>query len=234
MLSLFNEIFYRPIFNALIFIYNSVAFGDLGIAIILLTVLIRVVLFPLFHKTMKHQTEMQRLGPEIKKIQDSHKDNKEKQAQALLEFYRRNKINPFSGFFLLIPQILVFIALYTVFLKGISEKTLEHLYGFVAAPSEVSGVFLGLIDLNNPNILIVGLAAVAQFFQGKLSLPKKTGGEPSLGENIGRQMVYIGPILTIVILMYLPAAVGLYWLTTSLVSVGQQAFINKSLKNGKN
>ena len=128
----------------------------------------------------------------------------------------------------------MFIALYSVFLKGISEKTLLSLYGFVAAPPEVSSAFLGLIDLNNPNILIVGLAAIAQFFQGKLSLPKKTGGEPSLGENIGRQMVYIGPVMTIIILMYLPAAVGLYWLTTSLVSVGQQAFINKSLKNGKN
>ena len=234
MIALFNEIFYRPIFNALIFIYNTVAFGDLGAAIILLTIFIRIVLFPLFHKTMKHQTEMQRLGPEIKKIQDDHKDNREKQAQALLEFYRQNKINPFSGFFLLIPQILVFIALYSVFLKGISEKTLLSLYGFVAAPPEVSSAFLGLIDLNNPNILIVGLAAIAQFFQGKLSLPKKTGGEPSLGENIGRQMVYIGPVMTIIILMYLPAAVGLYWLTTSLVSVGQQAFINKSLQNGKN
>ncbi|MBI5147577.1 MAG: membrane protein insertase YidC [Parcubacteria group bacterium] len=237
MISLFNEIFYRPIFNALIFIYNSVSFGDLGAAIVLLTIFIRIVLFPLFHKTMKHQTEMQRLGPEIKKIQDQHKDNREKQAQALLEFYRRNKINPLSGFFLLIPQILVFIALYSVFMKGISETTLKNLYSFVAAPSEVSHAFLGLIDLNNPNILIVGLAAVAQFFQGRMSLPKapskNSGGEPSLGESIGRQMVYIGPIMTIVILMYLPAAVGLYWLTTSLISVGQQAFINKSLKNGK-
>ena len=125
---------------------------------------------------MKHQTEMQRLGPEIKKIQDDHKDNREKQAQALLEFYRQNKINPFSGFFLLIPQILVFIALYSVFLKGISEKRFLVCMVSWRRPPEVSSAFLGLIDLNNPNILIVGLAAIAQFFKASCPCRKRPAG----------------------------------------------------------
>ena len=231
MSGLFHEILYRPLFNALIFLYNTIAFGDLGVAIILLTIVIRLVLYPLFWKSYKNQMLMQRIQPAIKKIQHDHKHNRERQAQALLELYKQHKVNPFSGFFLILIQLPVLIALYRVFLSDFSEAITANLYSFLNPPEALKSDFLGLINLGASNIIIVGLAAVAQYFQARLSLPKPTaGGESSPAERIGKQMVFIGPLLTLVFLYSLPAAIGLYWLTTAVFSVVQQALIIRSLK----
>lgn len=222
MSDLFHKILYQPIFDVLVFLYQCL--GDLGIAIIVLTVLIRVVLFPLFYKGAKDQAVLQRLSPKIKEIQISHKNNREKQASALMGLYREHRVNPFSGFLLILIQLPILIALYRVFMNGFSIEA-----GF----SDSS--FLGLIDLSKKSAIIVGLAAVAQYFQGKLSIIKneKPFKELTSVERMGRQMVYFGPILTIIFLYFfnLPSAVGLYWLTTSLFSVVQQIIINKRLKS---
>ncbi len=234
MSNLFNEILYRPLFNALVFLYQYLSFRDLGIAIIFLTVIIRLILFPLFYKGAKDQTILQRLAPKIKEIQKNHKDDKEKQTKALLELYREHKVNPFSGFLLLLVQLPILIALYKVFLAGFSEKTLSVLYPFVSAPNSFSHSFLGIIDLGKANIFIVLAAAVAQYFQTKLAVPKtdKPFKDLSAAERMSRQMIYLGPVLTIVFLYFLnlPSAVGLYWLTTSAFSAIQQVIINRRIK----
>jgi YidC/Oxa1 family membrane protein insertase len=232
---LFNEILYRPLLNALIFLYNTAAFADLGIAIILLTILIRLVLFPLFYKGAKDQAIIQRLAPKIKEIQKNHKEDKQKQATAMMELYKQHKVNPFSGFLLLLAQLPILIALYWVFLKGVSEQSFNILYSFVSKPSVLDHYFLGFIDLSAKNIIVVVAAALVQYFQAKLSLPKNNKPIKDLSpvERIGRQMVFIGPVLTLVILYNLPSAVGLYWLTTSLFSVIQQVIINKRIKNNE-
>jgi YidC/Oxa1 family membrane protein insertase len=233
----YNEILYRPLFNALIFLYQHFSFGDLGIAIILLTIIIRLVLFPLFYKGAKDQAIMQRLAPKIKEIQKNHKHDRQEQTKALMNLYKEHKVSPFSGFLLILVQLPVLIALYQVFLKGFSATDFSALYSFVSAPSSLNHLFLGLIDLGKKNIIIVIAAAAAQYFQGKLSLikNKNSSKDPALDENpaekIGRQMIYFGPILTFVFLYFfkLPSAVGLYWLTTSAFSVIQQVIINKKL-----
>lgn len=221
MSNLFHKILYQPIFNVLVFLYQYL--GDLGIAIIVLTILIRLVLFPLFYKGAKDQAIMQRLAPKIKEIQANHKNNREKQAKALMELYREHRVNPLSSFLLIFIQLPILIALYQVFMKGLSIES-----GFL----ELS--FLGLINLSERSAIIVGLAAAAQYFQGKLSIVKseKPFKDLTSTERMGRQMVYLGPILTVVFLYFfnLPSAVGLYWLTTSLFSVIQQIIINKRLK----
>ncbi len=234
MSNLFNEVLYRPLFNALIILYQYFPLHDLGIAIILLTVLIRLVLFPLFYKGAKDQAIMQRLAPKIKEIQKNHKADREKQAKAMLELYREHKVNPMSGFLLLLVQLPVLIALYRVFLKGLSSEALGALYLFVSRPDVLNLHFFGVINLSQRSILIVILAAVTQFFQGKLSLPQtgnnKNTGELSSAERIGRQMVYLGPVIAVIFLINLPSAVALYWLTTSVFSVIQQMVINKRLE----
>lgn len=237
MSFLFNEILYRPFFNALVFLYQYLSFHDFGIAIILLTILIRLILFPLFYKGAKDQTILQRLAPRIKEIQENHKDDKEKQTRAMLELYREHKVNPFSGFLLLLVQLPVLIALYKVFLAGFSQKTLVALYPFIHAPQVFNFHFLGLVDLSRLNAIIIFLAGLAQYFQTKLALPKSTKSfkDLSAAERMGRQMLYLGPIMTIVFLYFLnlPSAVGLYWLTTSVFSAIQQVMINKKI-NGPN
>ncbi len=225
--TFFNTILGQPLFNTLVFLYKTVAFQDLGLAIILLTLIIRFILYPLFYHSFKNQTVMQRLQPEIQKIQHTHKENKERQAQAMMELYKQHKVNPFSGFLLILVQLPILIVLYQVFLKGITPEAFSNLYSFISPPSQINHSFLGLIDLGARSILIVVLAAILQYFQGRLSLPKQSPDSPAA--RMGKSMVFIGPIMTILILSNLPSAIGLYWLTTSAFSIIQQIAINRKL-----
>lgn len=235
---MFHEFLYKPLFNGLIFIYQYFSFHDLGIAIILLTIIIRLILFPLFYKGAKDQAILQRLAPKIKEIQKNHKDNREEQAKALMDLYRQHKVNPLSGFLLILVQLPILIALYQVFLKEFGPEAFKDLYSFISITEPLHYNFLGLIDLSERSVIIVGLAAFIQYFQGKLSLIKNNKPFKDLTsiERMGRQMVYLGPILTIVFLYFfnLPSAVAIYWLTTSGFSVIQQIVINRQLKNDQN
>ncbi len=216
MSTLFHNFIYQPLYETLLFLYSTVAFQDLGIAIILLTILVRIVLFPLFYKSSKNQMILQKLQPALQKIQQDHKHDKEKQAQAMMELYKTHQVNPFSSFLMLFIQLPILIALYQVFLGSLPN---------------IHSSFLGLINLQDRNIIIVGLAAITQYFQGSLALPKPTPGQAlSTAEKVGRQMVFLGPALTVLILSSLPAAVGLYWITTSVFSIFQQIYINKTVK----
>lgn len=229
---MFNQFFYRPLFNALVFLYTHVSFHDLGIAIVLLTVLVRIVLYPFFHKSVRNQRIMQMIQPKVKKIQEAHKDNKEKQAAALLEVYREHKVNPFSSFLLLFVQIPVLIALYRVFLSGLGANSFDALYSFIAKPAAFNFNFLGLINLHERSMLMVGLTALAQYLQARSALPPaQKGSESTSAEKMARQMVFMGPVLAFVILANLPAAISLYWLTGALFSLFQQAMVNRSLKD---
>lgn len=230
MSYLFNTYLYNPLLNGLIFLYDYTSFGDLGIAIILLTIIIRFIFYPLFYKSFKNQTLMQKIQPDIERVQREMKDNKEGQAKALMALYRDHKINPFSSFLLLFIQLPVLIALYQVFLNGFKGDLSAILYSFIPNPGTINPIFLGLIDLSQKSIIIVILAAVVQYWQGHLSLAKAGKDGESQTAQIGRKMVYIGPVLTVLILGNLPAAVGLYWLVSSLFSVGQQMVINRKLK----
>jgi len=238
MANLFHEILYRPLFNALIFLYQYFSFHDLGIAIILLTIVIRLILFPLFYKGAKDQAIMQRLAPKIKEIQNNHKNDREKQAKALMDLYRQHRVSPFSGFLLLLIQLPILIALYRVFLAGFSVEALNNLYSFISKPEFLNHSFLGVIDLSKKSFLIIAAAAVIQYFQGKLSVVKtnKPFKDLTTTERMSRQMIYFGPILTIIFLYFfnLPSAVALYWLTTSAFSVIQQIMINKKISENFN
>lgn len=217
MIQFFKIILYNPLLYSLVFLYRYVTFQDLGVAIIILTIIIRIILFPLFFKSFLNQTLLQKLQPLIAKIQHDHRHNREKQAQALLALYKEHKVNPFSSFIILAIQLPILIALYQVFL---------------VPPPELSPSFLNLIDLSKPSNIVVGLAVITQYFQGKLTLPKtKTSQENSPAAKVAQQMIFIGPLFTLLILWRLPAAVGLYWLVSNLFSVAQQLYINKKIEN---
>jgi len=234
MLSLYNTILYQPFLNVLIFLYNTIAFNDLGLAIIFLTILMRLILFPLFHKSARHQTIMQRLQPELKKIQDLHKGSREKQTQAMLDLYKRHNVSPFSGFLFLLIQLPIMIALYQIILKSLRPGFLSGLYSFVHAPAAINPTFLGLINLAERSIIVVVLAALAQYFQGKLSLPKPAkDGVSDPAQKMARQMVFIGPVITLIIFYNFPAAIALYWLVTSIFSIFQQIIINRQKTDGE-
>src|SRR3989338_1072260 len=234
MSSLFNEVLYKPLFNGLIILYNSVALQDLGLAIILLTFLIRVILFPLFHESLRHQRLTQNLQPQIKEIQNKHKDNKETQTRAILELYSSNKANPLMPIILILIQLQILFALFKMFNGGVNEGAFGLLYSFVSRPESIHYTFLGLVDLTSKSLFITALATVLQYFQSKLSLPPlKPGQELNQTERMGRNMVYIGPVLTAVILFNLPAGLGLYWLVTTVFSLLQQIIVNRIFSHGE-
>lgn len=230
--ALYNAVLYRPLLSALIFFYDTFAFQDLGVAIILLTILIRFVLYPVFRKSARHQAVMQRLQPKIKKIQEQHRGDRQKQGEAMLALYREHNVNPFSGILLLFIQLPVLIALFQIFNAILKPNALVAVYSFVPVPDYLHTYFLGLslIPLEKSSIFIASLAALTQYFQTKLTIPKiDKGQELTAAEKMSRQMMLVAPGITLLVLFNLPAAIGLYWITTSLFSVAQQVIINRQL-----
>lgn len=232
--EIFKAILYQPLFNALIFLYETVAFNDLGVAIILLTIVVRTILYPLFHKTAKHQRIAQQLNPEINKIRKKYKDDKEQQTKAILELYQREKTNPITPFFLLLLQLPVLFALYRLFSNGFSEDPSILLYPFWSFAVDLNTTFLGLISLKETYIPMVVLAAGAQYIQAKISIArvsKNKDSEQSQAQSIMKLTTYIGPIIALLILVRLPSAVALYWLTSTIFSIIQQIIVNKAVEN---
>lgn len=249
--SLFNEAVYRPLYNLLIFIYNVLPFHDFGIAIILVTLIIKFCLIPLSKKQIESQKKMQEMQPKIKEIQEKYKKDKEKQSKALMEFYKINKTNPFSGCLPTIFQLVFLIAIYQV-LFNISKAGLlvdpKQMYVFIANPGQINQYFLGLIDLSREinlghltvgsvaQLLLVVAAAVAQYFQIKMIMPvktKKTSEAPDLASTMSSQMMYLGPLLTLFIGIKFPAGLALYWLVSTLFAIMQQKQLSKKPVEGQ-
>ena len=228
---LYNQILYIPLLNGLIFIYNNLAFESLGLAVILLTIVIRVILFPLFHKMSRNQIVLQKIQPLIKEAGEKYKNNKEEHVKQILEIYKKNNVNPFSSIGFLLIQIPILLALFHVFIRGFTDETLVNLYSFVDKPDQIHAMFLNLINLEKMSIIIVVLAALFQYIQGKQTLVKNNANQNDPAQKITKQMVYVAPALTFFVLLGLPSVIGIYWITTSIFSIGQQAIINHSLKD---
>lgn len=223
MNALWETIFIKPIFNLLVAIYSVLPVRDLGLAVIGVVVIIRIILFPFSKKATRTQMMMQKLQPEVAQIQKRHKGDREAETRALLALYRDHEVNPFSGILLLFLQLPILIALYQVFLRVVSHKDgAALLWGFLSNPGELTPSFLGIVNLAAPSVPFAVIAALLQFFQTKRitpSLPPQAHGSHSFQTALSKQMLYIGPLLTLAILASLPAVVGLYWSVTSLWSL---------------
>lgn len=229
--NFFHIALYQPLFNALVFLYDYMPGHDFGIAIVFLTLVIRFILYPISVKAVNSQTNLQKLQPQVQEIQKKYKDDKEKQAKEILDLYKKEKINPFSGIFLALIQLPILIALYRVFWVGLDPKELSILYWFIPNPGQINPLFLTLIDLSKPNIIFAILAGLVQYFQTKMLLPKNSTNKiGDASQMVQKQMNYIFPVFTIVILMSLPSALGLYWTISGIFSIIQQYLIFKKEK----
>jgi YidC/Oxa1 family membrane protein insertase len=115
---LYNAVFYKPLYNGLIYLFNLIPFADAGIVVIIFTIIVKIILFPLSIKATKSQMEMKSIEPQLKEIKEKYKDNKEELSKKTIELYKEKEINPFSGFFVLLIQLPIIIALYSVFLRS--------------------------------------------------------------------------------------------------------------------
>ena len=233
IIGFFYIILYQPLFNCLVLLYNYVPGHDFGIAIIFLTIIIRIILFPISVKAVRSQRGLQKLQPKIQEVQKQYKDNKEKQAKAIFDLYKQEKINPFSGLLLALIQLPILITLYRVFWGGLDPKGLAALYTFVFNPKHINLLFLHIIDLSKPNFIFAILAGIVQYFQTKMLLPPKQpkndqqNKEADFAQVMQTQMVYFFPVFTVIILISLPSALGLYWIASGLFTIIQQYLIFK-------
>ncbi|MFA5355203.1 MAG: YidC/Oxa1 family membrane protein insertase [Candidatus Paceibacterota bacterium] len=225
----FYTILYEPLFNILVLLYEYIPGRDFGVAVIVLTLIIRFLLYPLMMKSIRSQKIMAELQPKIKEIQEKYKDDKEKQTKEMMDLYKREKFNPFGGCLPLLLQLPILLALYRVFWSGLTDGAMTHLYSFVPNPGVIDPFFLGILDLSAPNTVMAVIAGVAQFFQTKTmnKISAVSDNKNQLAGLMQKQMVYFFPIFTVIILFNLPSAIGLYWIITALFSVWQQKLVFK-------
>ncbi|MFZ5982171.1 MAG: YidC/Oxa1 family membrane protein insertase, partial [Patescibacteria group bacterium] len=191
--------------------------------------------------------KLQELQPKIKELQSKYKNDKEKQSRALMELYKENKANPLSGCLPLIVQLVFLIAIYRVLFNISSNGFLVDdgsLYSWVSSPGKINEMFLGIINLaahfdwrnitlaSLPHLLLVLGAAGAQFFQSKKLMQKSVssqedGKNEDFSQIMQKQMLYLGPILTLFIGLKFPAGLALYWLVSTLFMIIQQEIIMK-------
>lgn len=238
---LFNTTLYNPIYNLLVFLIDIIPGGDVGLAVIILTIIVKLVLFPVSLGAVKTQMKMKLIEPEIKKIQELYKDKKEELAKKTFEVYKKNKINPFSSIIILFIQIPVIFALYFAIWKGLPVIKTEILYSFVKNPSQISMNFLGLIDVSQSKVFILALiAGITQFYQAKLAMPDiKKPSEPNskdvsfkdeIMKGMHIQIRYVLPLLTFFIAYGLISVIAIYWTVSNLFAISQEYYIRKQIK----
>ncbi|MCA9334318.1 YidC/Oxa1 family membrane protein insertase [Candidatus Saccharibacteria bacterium] len=262
---MFTTIVVQPIFNLLVLIYALLPGHNLGLAIILFTVVIRLLMWPLVKKQLHHAKAMRELQPELRRIKKESKGNKQQESAMIMELYKEREVNPFSSVGLLIIQIPIFIALYSGINRVIRDPSqiVEFTYPFIqnlgsvkelaADITKFDATLFGFIDLTRPALnpgggiywpamFLVAGSALAQFFQSKQLMPKdkdsrslrqilkdassgKQTEQSEVNAAVGQSTKYFVPAMVFLFTLNLPSALSLYWMTSGLVAIAQQARI---------
>lgn len=233
-MGIFQTVLVQPIFNLLVFLYDVLPGADMGFAIIVLTVVIKLLLWPLMNSSLKSQKALQEIQPKMEEIKEKFKDDKEKQAKAMMELYSQEKVNPLSSCLPLLIQFPILIALYRVLLQGFDPAALDQLYTFVPNPGEIQKYFLGVVDLSVSSIWLAVIAGILQFFQTRMLSsrrpPKSVSGSTGAKDEtmlaaMNKSMMYFMPAITVIIGATLPGGLSLYWVAVTAFSIVQQAVV---------
>ncbi len=240
MIAFFKTIIYIPLYNVLILLLN-IPWVDAGLAAVILTVLVKVILYPLAKKSTIAQAKMKEKEGELAVIKEKYKD-KQEQAVKTMEFYKTNKINPFSSILTILIQIPVIFSLYYIFFKsGLPSIDTGMLYSFIKAPAAVSMIFLGFVDVSQKSVVLAALAAVTSFWQmhlaskaiktdqSKPSFAKAMAGREDFSQMMSKQMKYTMPLIVFFISWKISAIVALYWLVSNLVGIAQDVYVRKQM-----
>lgn len=230
--KLWVTLFYRPLYNLLLLAIAIIPGGNVGVAIISLTLVVKLALFPLTQRSINSQIAMKAIEPDIEAIKKEVPDKTE-QNKRIYALYKERKINPFSGCLLILIQLPIIIALYLVFMRGIGTVPVEP-YGFVSVPEHWNMIFFG-VDLAKKSIILALLAGVSQYVQAKLAQGRqaKPSGEGMAGQfakSMQMQMVYVLPLVIVFIAYRVSAAVALYWITSNIVTIAQELYTLRQTK----
>ncbi|OGD68435.1 hypothetical protein A2996_03170 [Candidatus Campbellbacteria bacterium RIFCSPLOWO2_01_FULL_34_15] len=238
---IFHTIFYNPIYNGLVFLVSFFPWMDLGIAVVIVTLVVKLIVFPLTKESIKTQLKVKEIDPLVNEIRKKYEKDKEAQARKIMDLYKEYKINPFASFFLILVQLPILFALYFVFLKGgLPDVNFDILYSFIKAPAHIDNVtFLGFFDITQKSFILALLAGISQFFQIRLVMSgQKKNDKPAdqntfkddLVKNMQLQMKYVMPVIIFIIAYGLISAVALYWITSNLFMIVQELYIRKTVK----
>jgi len=229
---MFQTLFYQPILNLLIFLYNIIPGHDFGITIILLTLIVKIIFFPLAQKAIESQKAMQDLQPKLNDLKKKYANDKEKMSREMLSLYQNNKVNPFSSCLPLIIQMPFLFAIFKVFRTELTDQSLDLVYSFISKPEYINTISLGFFDLSSTkNLILAFLVGGAQYWQARMMITKRAEvkGEGSKDEDIAaimnKQMLYMMPVMIGVFSYSFPAGLALYWLVNTLLTGLQQLIV---------
>lgn len=236
---MFQTYLVQPIYNVFMFLVGHMPDGDAGLAIIAMTLVMRFVLYPVFTSSIRTQMGMQAMQPELDTMSERYKDDKEALARERMALLKKYKVNPFAGIVALILQLTLLIALYfAMFREGFPAVDHALLYSFVQAPVTISTNFFGLLDLLVPHHIILALlVGGSQYLAIRLTLmrtpaPQGASKDKLAAHQMQQQMMrYFMPALMAVFSYFFAGAVGLYFLTSNVVSLGQEILVRRQFKN---
>jgi YidC/Oxa1 family membrane protein insertase len=241
---IWHTFFFDPIYNSLVLFIDVIKNGDVGVAIILTVVLVKIILLPISLKAIRTQRTMQEMEPKMNEIKEKFKDNREEQARRTLELFQTHKVNPFSSILLLFIQIPIIIALYFAVYRGggvaLPEINVALLYSFVPVPETVTMFFLGMMDITQKSIILALAAGVTQYIHTKLSLPTLVARDPNkeasfkddFNRSLQLQMRYMMPVIIFIAAYTISAAIALYFTVSNIMSILQEYVVrHKGLKH---
>lgn len=238
---MFHTLFYKPMYNALAYILSILPSGDVVVAVVILTILVKIILLPMSKKMFLTQIAQKKIQPLLKKVQEEYKDNKQMLGLKMMELYKEHKLNPFSSILLMLIQIPIVFALYFVFANGgLPEIKTEDLYSFVPHMVNIQHILFG-VDFTKASPVIGVVAAVAQYIQIRLSLTNmptvenKPSTEMKPEEIMQKQMSfmmkYFIPVLIFIASLKVSAAVAVYWIVSSIFMIAQELYFRNKFKS---
>lgn len=233
---MFHTLFYEPIYNLIAFTLTYVPQHDIGITIVIVTLIVKLVLLPLNLSAMRTQYAMKRVEGDMKKLKEEQKNNPQEAARKMMELYKRENIKPFSQLFAIIIQIPIFFALYFVFSKGLYSDP-NSLYSFVTFPETLHTMAFGLFDVTEKNMVIAILAGLSSYALARRQTvsmvsnkqPHEETFQDQFMKSMRVQVLYVLPIIITVSALVLPSALGLYWFVQNWVSYIQDIYVKRKL-----
>ncbi|HEX5774839.1 MAG TPA: YidC/Oxa1 family membrane protein insertase [Candidatus Paceibacterota bacterium] len=233
MIDFFHTVLYVPIYNLLIFLTDVLPGGDIGLAVVIATIIVKFAIMPLSLAALRTQRAMKLMEPELKALREKYKDKQEEQAREMFALYKRYGVNPFAGILTLFIQLPIIITLFWVFQsKTLLTVDTSLLYSFVPSPEMISPAFLGIFLVTGTSITLAAVAGVTQFLQARYAIPIPAKAEkPSMSADMGRamafQMRYLLPVFMAAI-SYTSVALALYFITTNIVGLAQEYYVRKT------
>lgn len=223
-MNFWDTLLIQPLTATLLFFYNLFG-GNLGLAIIALTVVLRILLVPLSLPALQSAKVQRELKPKLDKLKKKYKDDRQKLAQAQMGLFRQAGVNPLAGCLPQLLQIVILIALYRVFIGFLTNGELNTQF------------MVWDLSQRDPYLILPLLAAATQLFLSRTMLPAVSEEEAvakatkeqsdDFATAMQKQNLYLFPLLTLVIGFQLPSGLMLYWFVASLIQFGQQWWVTR-------